>query len=84
MRSPVHVPELRAGTVRLSLWFAQVGETLRRGERIAELLVDGATFDVTAPADGMLVERHARPDEVLRTGQVLGVMETHESVTGPG
>jgi 2-oxoglutarate dehydrogenase E2 component (dihydrolipoamide succinyltransferase) len=84
MRSPVHVPDLRAGTVRLSLWFAQVGETLRRGERLVELLVDGATFDVTAPADGMLVERHAGPDEVLRTGQVLGVIETHDAVAGPG
>jgi pyruvate/2-oxoglutarate dehydrogenase complex dihydrolipoamide acyltransferase (E2) component len=79
MRSPVHVPDLRAGTVRLSLWFAQVGETLRKGERLAELLVDGATFDVTAPVDGVLIERHARPDEVLRTGQVLGVLEAADS-----
>ena len=81
MRSPVHVPDLRAGTVRLSLWFAQVGETLRRGERLVELLVDGATFDVTAPADGTLIERHARPDEVLRTGQILGVLETSDEST---
>jgi pyruvate/2-oxoglutarate dehydrogenase complex dihydrolipoamide acyltransferase (E2) component len=78
MRSLVHVPDLHAGTVRLSLWFAQVGERLRKGERLAELLVDGATFDVTAPADGILVERHARADDVLRTGQVLGVLETSD------
>jgi pyruvate/2-oxoglutarate dehydrogenase complex dihydrolipoamide acyltransferase (E2) component len=80
MRSPVHVPELRAGTVRLSLWFAQVGETLRRGERLVELVVDGATVDVTAPVDGTLAERHAKADEVLRTGQLLGVIETSDPV----
>jgi pyruvate/2-oxoglutarate dehydrogenase complex dihydrolipoamide acyltransferase (E2) component len=82
MRSPLHVPELRAGKVRLSLWFAQVGETLRRGERLVELVVDGATFEVTAPVDGTLVERHARVDEVLRTGQLLGVLETTDGERG--
>jgi pyruvate/2-oxoglutarate dehydrogenase complex dihydrolipoamide acyltransferase (E2) component len=82
MLSPVHVPDLRAGAVRLSLWYAQLGETLRKGERLAEILVDGATFDVTSPVDGVLVERHARPDDVLRTGQLLGVLESADGEQG--
>ena len=76
MRSPVLLPDLGCPNPRLSLWFAQVGDVMFRGERLVEILVEGATIDVTAPVDGQLVERHARPDDLLRTGQLLGVIET--------
>jgi pyruvate/2-oxoglutarate dehydrogenase complex dihydrolipoamide acyltransferase (E2) component len=75
MRTPVVLPDLGAAPVALSLWFAGVGESVFEGERLVEVLANGATFDVSAPVSGKLVERLAWPGDVLRPGQVLGFLE---------
>jgi pyruvate/2-oxoglutarate dehydrogenase complex dihydrolipoamide acyltransferase (E2) component len=64
--------------VVLSLWFADVGETVFEGDRLVEVLACGATFDVAAPATGRLVERRALPDDPLSPGQLLGLVEVEE------
>lgn len=76
MRTPVLLPELGAAPVRLSLWYCSPGETVFAGDRLVEVVVAGATFDVAAPASGVLVERLAWPRDVLLPGQVLGVVES--------
>ncbi len=75
MRTPVVLPDLGAAPVALSLWFADVGDSVFEGERLVEVLASGATFDVSAPVSGKLVERLAWPGDVLRPGQILGVLE---------
>jgi pyruvate/2-oxoglutarate dehydrogenase complex dihydrolipoamide acyltransferase (E2) component len=75
MQTPVILPDLGARPVRFSLWLADPGDQVYRGDRLAEVLADGATFDVSAPATGRLVERLAWPRDLLTAGQVLGVME---------
>jgi pyruvate/2-oxoglutarate dehydrogenase complex dihydrolipoamide acyltransferase (E2) component len=75
MRTPVTLPDLGAAPVRLSLWFAAPGDVVFEGDRLAEVLVAGATFDVSAPATGRLIERCVWRDDVLTPGQVLGVVE---------
>jgi pyruvate/2-oxoglutarate dehydrogenase complex dihydrolipoamide acyltransferase (E2) component len=62
----------------LSVWFAEPGDTVYEGDRLVEVLVGGATFDVAAPATGSLVERRAFPDDPLQPGQVLGIVESDE------
>jgi pyruvate/2-oxoglutarate dehydrogenase complex dihydrolipoamide acyltransferase (E2) component len=79
MHMPITLPELglpASHAVRLSAWFADPGETVYEGDRLVEVLTEGATFDVPAPATGRLVERHALPRDLLLPGQVLGVVET--------
>jgi pyruvate/2-oxoglutarate dehydrogenase complex dihydrolipoamide acyltransferase (E2) component len=66
---------LGADPVALSLWFAGVGDSVFEGERLVEILASGATFDVSAPVSGKLVERLAWPGDVLRPGQILGILE---------
>jgi len=44
-----------------------------------EVLTGGASFDVSAPATGRLVERRALPNDPVRPGQVLGELEVDES-----
>ena len=61
--------------IRLSLWFADPGDPVFEGDRLVEVLVSGATFDVPAPATGRLREKLALPDDPLQTGQVLGFVE---------
>ena len=58
----------------LSYWYADAGEAVFEGDRLVEVLVDGATFDVPAPASGRLLDKQAMPDEALSPGQVLGVV----------
>jgi pyruvate/2-oxoglutarate dehydrogenase complex dihydrolipoamide acyltransferase (E2) component len=76
MRTPVILPDLGAAPVRLSLWFAEPGEDVFEGDRLVEVLAAGATFDVSSPATGRLVERSVWPRDLLAPGQVLGVVET--------
>lgn len=76
MRTPILLPELGAAPVRLSLWFSSPGDVVFVGDRLVEVVVAGATFDVSAPATGRLIERHAWPRDVLAPGQVLGIVET--------
>jgi pyruvate/2-oxoglutarate dehydrogenase complex dihydrolipoamide acyltransferase (E2) component len=75
MRTPVLLPDVGSAPVRLSLWFADAGETVYAGDRLVEVVTPGATFDVAAPATGRLVERLAWPRDLLTPGQVLGVVE---------
>jgi pyruvate/2-oxoglutarate dehydrogenase complex dihydrolipoamide acyltransferase (E2) component len=75
MRAPIILPELGAGPVKLSVWFADPGDVVFEGDRLVEVLVNGATFDVPSPATGRLVEKHALPNDPLKPGQVLGTVE---------
>ena len=37
MRTPIHLPDLGAGRVVLSVWFADVGDTVYEGDRLVEI-----------------------------------------------
>ena len=75
MRTEILLPELGAAPAVLSVWFADPGDEVFEGDRLVEVLVGGATFDVSAPATGRLAERWVLPDQPVRAGQVLGVVE---------
>lgn len=75
MRADIILPELGATPIVLSLWFADPGDLVFEGDRLVEVLAGGATFDVPSPATGRLVEMRVLPDDQLRPGQVLGVVE---------
>jgi pyruvate/2-oxoglutarate dehydrogenase complex dihydrolipoamide acyltransferase (E2) component len=80
MRAEVTLPELGAAPVVLSAWLADPGDVVFEGDRLVEVLVGGATFDVSSPATGRLVERRARANDRLQTGQVLGLVEIDGAV----
>ena len=75
MRSPILVPPLGASPVVLSLWYAHTGDQVYAGDRLIEVMIDGATFDIPAPATGIFIEKQAWPDDTVTTGQVLGYVE---------
>jgi pyruvate/2-oxoglutarate dehydrogenase complex dihydrolipoamide acyltransferase (E2) component len=62
--------------VELSVWFAKVGEHVFEGERLVEVLLNGATFDVASPATGRLVSRAVAIRDSVAVGQRLGEIET--------
>ncbi len=75
MPVPITLPDLGPARAVLSLWFVRPGERVYEGDRVAEVLIPGATFDVAAPATGTIAERLALPSDPLVTGQVLGTID---------
>ncbi len=61
MPTPIRLPDLGGGPVTLSHWYAEPGERVLAGERLVEVLTDGATFEVTAPATGPPPEKPPLP-----------------------
>ena len=55
--------------------YADPGEAVFAGDRLVEVLTEGATFDVTAPASGRLTARFVLPRDRVQPGQVLGVID---------
>jgi len=81
MQAPVVLPELGvdAGTEMLvSFWFADEGEVVLEGDRLVEILAGSVTIDVPAPANGRLVELRVAEEDVVRSGDVLALLETDE------
>ncbi len=79
MQAPILLPELGVAAPVLSVWFADPGDLVYEGDRLVEILLGGATFDVPAPATGRLAVKHALPNDRLRPGQVLGIVEVEEA-----
>jgi pyruvate/2-oxoglutarate dehydrogenase complex dihydrolipoamide acyltransferase (E2) component len=79
MPAEVQVPELGLAAdlqLRVSVWFAEEGDTVYEGDRLVELLIPGATFDVACPADGVLTRILVAPNDEVKAGQVVGVVDT--------
>ncbi len=81
----VILPDLGAGldaTIVISHWFAARGERVWEGDRLVEVLVGPATFDVSSPATGRLAEIREREDDRVRAGSVLGLIALHDDDAG--
>ncbi len=73
---PILLPELGTSGAAFSLWYVRLGDEVLEGDRVAEVLIPGATIDVPAPASGRLAQRHVRPRDSLQANQCLGAIET--------
>jgi pyruvate/2-oxoglutarate dehydrogenase complex dihydrolipoamide acyltransferase (E2) component len=72
---PIPLPELGSPRAVFSLWYVRPGDRVFEGDRVAEVRIPGATFDVPAPVGGVLSERLTLPNDPLTAGQTLGVIE---------
>ena len=73
----VILPELGTGPdvpIVVSHWFAGRGDQVWEGERLVEVLVGPATFDVPAPTTGRLASIRGREDDRVTVGMVLGLV----------
>lgn len=58
--------------IRVSCWFVETGDVVEVGDRVAELMVPGITFDVPSPSAG-IVDRIEQPaGTIVHMGDVLG------------
>jgi pyruvate/2-oxoglutarate dehydrogenase complex dihydrolipoamide acyltransferase (E2) component len=75
----VILPDLGTGPdapIFVSYWFAARGDRVWEGERLVEVLVGPATFDVPSPATGRLARIRRLPDDRVEAGSVLGLVAT--------
>jgi pyruvate/2-oxoglutarate dehydrogenase complex dihydrolipoamide acyltransferase (E2) component len=87
----VILPELGTGPdepIVVSHWYAGPGDEVWEGDRLVEVLVGPATFDVPAPASGRLAEIRGQEDDRVGPGAVLGLVAVGEvgggSLRAPG
>jgi pyruvate/2-oxoglutarate dehydrogenase complex dihydrolipoamide acyltransferase (E2) component len=83
----VILPDLGTGPdvpIVVSHWFAERGDEVWEGERLVEVLVGPATFDVPAPSSGHLAEIRGYEDDSVVPGAVLGLVAVKEDGDGAG
>ena len=62
----------------LSFWYFDEGEEVDQDADLVEIVTDKATFNVTAPTSGKLVEVTAKEGHAVKPGDLLGMIETGE------
>jgi len=84
-REAVVLPELGTGPdqpIVISHWFATRGKHVFEGERLVEVLVGPATFDVSSPLSGRLSEIRSREDDRVTPGVILAYLAVPEPGDG--
>jgi pyruvate/2-oxoglutarate dehydrogenase complex dihydrolipoamide acyltransferase (E2) component len=79
----VILPDLGTGPdvpIVVSHWFVARGGRVWAGERLVEVLVGPATFDVSSPVSGRLAEIRGWEDDCVASGSILGLVATDEDV----
>jgi pyruvate/2-oxoglutarate dehydrogenase complex dihydrolipoamide acyltransferase (E2) component len=83
----VILPDLGTGPdvpIVVSHWYAARGEDVWEGDRLVEVLVGPATFDVPSPTTGRLAEIREREDDRVAPGAVLGLVAAADDLEGEG
>jgi pyruvate/2-oxoglutarate dehydrogenase complex dihydrolipoamide acyltransferase (E2) component len=81
----VILPNLGTGSgqpIVVSHWYAARGDSIWEGDRLVEVLVGPATFDVPAPTTGRLAEIQGDEDDRVEPGSVLGLVAVAEDGDG--
>lgn len=73
----VVLPPLAEGVNKagVSYWHHSVGDTVKEGEDLVELVTDKATFNMPAPASGILKEVLASEGDEVKVGGILARIE---------
>lgn len=72
----VKLPPIAEGVSKanVSYWHRMVGDNVKEGEDLVELVTDKATFNLPSPASGVLKEVAVNEGDEVRVGQVLAVI----------
>lgn len=67
------LPHLGEGIEKASVsyWYKSVGDSVKKGEDLVELVTDKATFNMPSPASGVLKEILAQEGDDVKVDQVL-------------
>ena len=68
--------DMETGTV--AEWLKQVGDTIARGDVIAEIETDKSTVEMEATSSGTLAEQTLAVGEEVPVGTVIGYIESDD------
>jgi pyruvate dehydrogenase E2 component (dihydrolipoamide acetyltransferase) len=72
-------------TAMMVQWLKREGETITKGEPLAEIETDKAKVEIEAPASGVLVNVTAAPGDVVPVGQTMAlILSLNEALPRPG
>lgn len=73
----VKLPPLVEGVdkARVSYWHRDVGDKVKEGEELVELVTDKATFNLPSPAAGTLKTILVKDAEEAKVGDILATIE---------
>lgn len=73
----VPVPPINGDPAELYLseWLVSIGDHVSEGAPIALIEADKALAEICAPCSGHVVRLDAQPDDQIRVGQVIAVLE---------
>jgi pyruvate/2-oxoglutarate dehydrogenase complex dihydrolipoamide acyltransferase (E2) component len=78
MRVEVRLPELGEDAGKeatVSFWYVEDGGRVEKDADLVEMVTDKATFNVPAPASGMLKEVAVVEGDLVMVGQMMAVIE---------
>lgn len=75
------LPELGEGIEQaiVSYWHFQEGDKVESGEDIVEMATDKATFNLPAPASGILAKVYFEEGESVRVGDTIAEINEEEN-----
>lgn len=67
------LPEIGEGVYEAELvaWHVQPGDTVRRGQSLAEVVTDKASMELPSPFTGTIASLRAEPGDTVRVGEVI-------------
>jgi 2-oxoglutarate dehydrogenase E2 component (dihydrolipoamide succinyltransferase) len=85
MTTEIRVPQLPESVADATLvaWHKQPGEAIRRDENLADLETDKVVLEVPAPANGVVRELRVQSGTVVKSGQVLALIEEGAAAPAP-
>ena len=78
MEHEVRLPELgddAPDDAEVSFWYIDVGEEVKEGQDLLEMITDKAAFTVPSPVGGTLKEILKQEGDKAKVGEVLGIIE---------
>jgi pyruvate/2-oxoglutarate dehydrogenase complex dihydrolipoamide acyltransferase (E2) component len=85
MAVPLYTPRVNNNddSVRVSHLFIERGAFVRRGDPVADVETDKATFTVEAEQDGYVLDFNARPGDTVDVGSILAWMGSDAAELAP-
>jgi pyruvate dehydrogenase E2 component (dihydrolipoamide acetyltransferase) len=81
MKFEMKMPDLATtdSSVKVLNWLVEIGGSVRRGQAVIEVETDKATMEVEATVNGTLVEKKCEPSAQVDVGEVIALIEVHDT-----
>ena len=85
MLHEIIVPELAESTVEATVasWLKRDGEIVSKGDVIIELDTDKVSLEIVSPSNGIIQEVNKTEGEVVKVGDILGIIDDSKSDAPP-